>query len=62
MAGIDQFQQVYRQAKRRTGDDTREAGLKIASDFIAKARPDIAKDLRLMEAGTITAATDILYF
>ncbi len=44
------FNKYTDKPKEGLGTITREAGLKIASDFIAKARPDIAKDLRLMES------------
>lgn len=43
------------------GTVTREAGQRTASDFLAKARPDIAADLRL-EKNTDSSASDRHYY
>lgn len=49
------------QRKEGLGKVTRDAGMKAAADFLAKARPDIAADLRLME-DTNSANTDRHYY
>lgn len=49
------------QQKEGLGKVTREVGLKTAAAFLAKARPDIAADLRLME-NTDYSSTDRHYF
>lgn len=49
------------QQKEGLGKTTREAGLKTATEFLAKARPDIAADLRLMK-DTSNANTDRHYY
>ncbi len=55
------FNMYSNQQKEGLGKVTREAGLKTAAVFLAKARPDIAADLRLME-NTDYSSTDRHYF